>query len=189
MKFIETNLEDVVIIEPPVFGDNRGFFMETHHQIRYAKHGVAKEGFVQDNMSLSQKGVLRGLHFQNPNQQGKLVCVVQGEVFDVAVDIRLGSPTFAQWTGITLSHNNKRQLYIPPGFAHGFVALSNTALVMYKCTAYYDKDAESSIAWNDPDVSIDWPISDPTISEKDLAAPTLSKIERSLLPRHPASTK
>lgn len=166
MNVIETNLQGVVIIEPKVFGDNRGFFMETWNQEKYEKAELPFN-FVQDNLSFSTKGVLRGLHFQNPNPQGKLVYVLQGEVFDVAVDIRVGSPTFGQWTGVTLSSENKRQFYVPEGFAHGFCVLSDTALFAYKCTEKYNPQAEGGIVWNDPDIGIEWPIREPILSDKD----------------------
>jgi dTDP-4-dehydrorhamnose 3,5-epimerase len=158
MRTIETDIPGVVIIEPRVFGDARGFFMESWNQARY---------FVQDNLSFSRRGVLRGLHFQNPNGQGKLVYVLQGEVFDVAVDIRRGSPTFGKSVSVVLSSDNKRQFYIPPGFAHGFVVTSETALFAYKCTTLYSPKDEGSVLWNDPDLGIDWPIADPELSDKD----------------------
>ncbi|MBN2718712.1 MAG: dTDP-4-dehydrorhamnose 3,5-epimerase [Deltaproteobacteria bacterium] len=182
MNVIETPLPGVVIIEPKVFGDHRGFFMESYSYQRYADAGIA-EKFVQDNVSFSSKGVLRGLHFQNPGAQGKLVHVLQGEVFDVAVDIRVGSPTFGKWTGITLSGDNKRQFYIPPDFAHGFVVTSETALFAYKCTAYYAPSNEGSVRWDDPDIGIVWPIAAPTLAEKDANALCLKDIPRDKLPK------
>jgi dTDP-4-dehydrorhamnose 3,5-epimerase len=166
MNVIETKLQGVVIIEPKVFGDNRGFFMETWNKKKFENAGLPYN-FVQDNLSFSTKGVLRGLHFQNPNPQGKLVYVLQGEVFDVAVDIRMGSPTFGQWEGVTLSSENKRQFFIPDGFAHGFCVMSDTALFAYKCTDIYNPQAERGIIWNDPDIGIEWPIRQPILSEKD----------------------
>ncbi|WP_312420869.1 dTDP-4-dehydrorhamnose 3,5-epimerase [Anaerospora hongkongensis] len=175
MNVIETNLQGVVIIEPKVFGDNRGFFMETWNQEKYEKAGLSFN-FVQDNLSFSTKGVLRGLHFQNPNPQGKLVYVLQGEVFDVAVDIRVGSPTFGQWTGVTLSSENKRQFYVPEGFAHGFCVLSDTALFAYKCTDQYNPQTEGGIFWNDPDIGIEWPIMEPILSDKDNKSSRLKDI-------------
>jgi dTDP-4-dehydrorhamnose 3,5-epimerase len=168
VKVTETKLSGVLLIEPDVYGDNRGYFLETWNAARYREYGLP-EKFVQDNLSFSRRGVLRGLHFQNPNPQGKLVYVIQGEVFDVAVDIRLGSPTFGQWVGVTLSSDNKRQLYIPEGFAHGFCVLSDTALFAYKCTDFYNPRAEGGIIWNDPDIGIAWPVSEPIISDKDKA--------------------
>lgn len=182
MKLMETRLPGVVIIEPRVFNDSRGFFMETWQQERYQQAGISA-GFVQDNLSFSTKGVLRGLHFQNPNTQGKLVCVLQGEVFDVAVDIRVGSPTFGQWVGVLLSADNKRQLYIPEGFAHGFCVLSDTALFTYKCTDYYNPATEGGIIWNDPDINIDWPLEEPVLSKKDINFPQLRNIAANRLPR------
>jgi dTDP-4-dehydrorhamnose 3,5-epimerase len=183
MHITETTLPGVRLIEPRVFGDERGFFMETWNQARYAEIGLP-ERFVQDNLSYSRRGVLRGLHFQNPNGQGKLVYVLQGEVFDVAVDIRLGSPTFGQTAVAVLSAENRRQFYIPPGFAHGFCVTSETALFAYKCTEFYDPKAEASILWNDPALGIDWPVHSPELSVKDRAAPTLAEFPRDRLPVH-----
>ncbi len=169
MRVVETALPGVMIIEPAVYGDERGFFMETWNRKRYGELGIPVD-FVQDNLSYSQGGVLRGLHFQTPNAQGKLVSVLQGEVFDVAVDIRVGSATFGEWVGAVLSLENKRQLYVPEGFAHGFLVTGKEALFSYKCTDYYNKEAEHSLLWNDPDLAIDWPIEDPLLSDKDSAA-------------------
>lgn len=177
MKVIPTKLPGAVIIEPRVFGDSRGFFLETFSAPRYAEHGI-REAFVQDNLSKSRRGVLRGLHLQSPTFQGKLVSVIAGEVFDVAVDIRLGSPTFGQWEGVALSGENKRQFYVPPGFAHGFVVLSDEAIFSYKCTRLYRPDEEISIAWNDRDIGIDWPIETPTLSDKDKNALRLSDVPK-----------
>ncbi|MFQ5780297.1 MAG: dTDP-4-dehydrorhamnose 3,5-epimerase [Nitrospiria bacterium] len=182
MKIIETRLPGVVIIEPKLFHDGRGFFMETWHQGRYTEAGLSMN-FVQDNVSFSTKGVLRGLHFQHPNPQGKLVTVLQGEVFDVAVDIRVGSPTFGQWTGTLLSSGNGRQMVIPEGFAHGFCITSQTALFTYKCTAFYAPQSERTLLWNDPDIGIAWPIEAPILSEKDVDAPRLIAIDQDRLPR------
>lgn len=176
MKLIKTEIEGVVIIEPKVFGDARGFFLETFQAARYAEAGI-KERFVQDNHSRSGKGVLRGLHFQRSHPQGKLVSVSRGEVFDVAVDIRKGSPTFGHWAGITLSDENHRQLYVPPGCAHGFCVLSEIADFQYKCTDYYHPEDEGCLRWNDPEVGIDWPEKNPLLSEKDAAAPGLKELE------------
>ncbi|MEW6316099.1 MAG: dTDP-4-dehydrorhamnose 3,5-epimerase [Pseudomonadota bacterium] len=181
MNIIETVLEGAVIIEPKVFGDERGFFMETWNQTRYADAGLPAT-FVQDNLSFSRKGVLRGLHFQNPNAQGKLVYVLQGEVFDVAVDVRLGSPTFGQWTSVMLSAENKRQFYIPPGFAHGFCVTSDTALFAYKCTDLYNPQAEGSVLWSDPDLNIPWPVESPELSAKDAQGVRLADFPRERLP-------
>ena len=183
MHITETTLPGVRLIQPKVFGDERGFFMETWNQARYAEFGIP-EHFVQDNLSFSRRGVLRGLHFQHPNGQGKLVYVLQGEVFDVAVDIRLGSPTFGQVAVAILSSENKRQFYIPPGFAHGFCVTSETALFAYKCTEFYDPAAEASLLWNDPALAIDWPVDSPDLSLKDRSALSLAEFPRERLPVH-----
>lgn len=168
MNVIKTKLQDCIIIEPKVFGDHRGFFMETYQAARYKEAGIAMD-FVQDNHSRSQKGVLRGLHFQITKPQGKLVRVTSGEVFDVAVDLRKGSATYGQWEGVMLSGENHKQFYVPPGFAHGFVVLSDTADFLYKCTDYYDPSDEGGILWNDPDLAIDWHLGgvEPKLSDKD----------------------
>ena len=171
MNVIKTKLQGCVIIEPKVFGDERGFFLETFQAERYADLAGITSSFVQDNHSRSSRGVLRGLHFQKTKPQGKLVRVVKGGVYDVAVDIRQGSPTFGQWEGVILSEENKTQLWVPPGLAHGFVVLSDTADFEYKCTDYYDPSDEGSILWNDPDLNIPWPIDKPQLSEKDSNAP------------------
>ena len=173
MKVIKTRLEDCVIIEPKVFGDERGFFIETFQAQRYEVEAGITMPFLQDNHSRSSRGVLRGLHFQKNRPQGKLVRVVNGEVYDVAVDIRQGSPTFGQWEAVILSEDNKRQFWVPPGFAHGFVVLSDTADFEYKCTDYYDSSDEGSILWNDPDLEIPWPIKNPKLSGKDACAQKL----------------
>ena len=169
MKVINTRIPDVKIIEPSVFGDARGFFMETWNQKKFEELVTGKAtNFVQDNHSKSKKGILRGLHYQTENTQGKLVRVVFGEVFDVAVDIRKSSPTFGHWVGEYLSAENKRQLWVPEGFAHGFYVTSDEAEFVYKCTDYYNPNAEHSIAWNDLDIAIAWPIEvAPLLSEKD----------------------
>lgn len=177
MNIVDTKIPEVKIIEPKVFGDDRGFFLETFQAERYAS--VIGDGltFVQDNHSRSCKGVLRGLHFQKTKPQGKLVRVVTGEVFDVAVDIRKDSPTFGQWEGVLLTGDNKKQFWVPPGFAHGFVVLSDTADFEYKCTDYYDPSDEGAICWNDPDLAIDWPIDfEPSLSAKDLEAGLLKDL-------------
>ncbi|MDF1694072.1 MAG: dTDP-4-dehydrorhamnose 3,5-epimerase [Zhongshania sp.] len=176
MKLIPTKLKDCVIIEPKVFGDHRGFFLETFQAERYRDMAGISLPFVQDNHSRSAKGVLRGLHFQKTKPQGKLVRVVSGEVFDVAVDIRPSSPSFGLWEGVVLSEENKRQFWVPPGFAHGFVVLSDTADFEYKCTDYYDPSDEGCLIWNDPAMAIDWPLANPTLSAKDSAAPTLAEL-------------
>lgn len=183
MEVIETELPGVFVIEPKVFEDERGLFMETWNEARYHEAGLPHE-FVQDNLSYSQHGVLRGLHFQNPNQQGKLVYVLQGEVFDVAVDIRVGSPHFGEWTGATLSAENKRQFYISEGFAHGFVVTGDAALFAYKCTDRYNGNTEGSVLWNDQEIGIEWPIREPTLSEKDRSAPSLRDVSEDILPRY-----
>lgn len=167
MKVIDTAIPDVKIIEPAVFGDERGFFMETWQQEKFCEL-VANRTFVQDNHSKSKKGILRGLHYQTENTQGKLVRVVSGEVYDIAVDIRKSSPTFGQWVGVLLSAENKRQLWVPEGFAHGFYVTSEEAEFVYKCTDYYNPKAEHSIVWNDPSLAIDWPLDgEPLLSDKD----------------------
>lgn len=176
MKVVQTNISDVKIIQPKVFGDERGFFLETFETERYQKMLGINLDFVQDNYSRSQKGVLRGLHFQRENPQGKLVRVVRGEVFDVAVDIRKDSPTYAKWVGILLSEDNKTQLWIPPGLAHGFVVLSDIADFEYKCTDYYNPASEGCLLWNDPTVNIDWPILNPILSAKDKIGKTLEEL-------------
>jgi dTDP-4-dehydrorhamnose 3,5-epimerase len=166
VNIIRVELEGLLIIEPKVFGDPRGFFMETWNHRRYQEAGVPP-GFVQDNISFSRRGALRGLHFQNPSSQGKLVSVLQGEVFDVAVDLRRSSKTFGRWHGLNLSEQNRRQFFIPPGFAHGFAVLSDTALFHYKCTEYYSPKDELTLLWNDPALNIAWPLAQPTLSDKD----------------------
>jgi dTDP-4-dehydrorhamnose 3,5-epimerase len=186
VNVVETSLPGVLIVEPDVFGDERGFFMETWNGRRYEKAGLPGR-FVQDNLSYSARGVLRGLHFQNPWSQGKLVSVLRGEVFDVAVDIRVGSPTFGQWTGVTLSAENKRQFYVPPDFAHGFLVAGEEALFFYKCTEYYAPDSEGIVRWNDPDIGIEWPVDAPTLSERDSKAPPLREMPEGCLPRYAAS--
>ena len=181
MRAIPTAIADVILIEPAVFADARGFFFEAWHRARYAEIGVPAD-FVQDNVSRSLRGTLRGLHVQEPHGQGKLVQVLDGEIFDVAVDVRRGSPTFGRWVGEILSGDNHRQIYIPPGFAHGFCVLSASALCMYKCTDVYHPEAEFSIAWNDPALSIAWPLAALSLSEKDRGAPTLADVPPDRLP-------
>lgn len=178
MNVIETALAGVVIIEPAVFGDERGFFLETYQEQRYRELAGIHLPFVQDNHSRSTKGVLRGLHFQKTKPQGKLVRVVTGEVYDVAVDIDPVSPTYGQYEGVVLSGQNKRQFWVPPGYAHGFVVLSETADFEYKCTDYYDPSDEGGILWNDPDIGIPWPLDDVALSEKDTALPLLKSLAR-----------
>lgn len=174
MKIIDTKIPDVKILEPQVFGDERGFFMETFRD-EWFKQYVADRTFVQENHSKSVKGVLRGLHYQTENTQGKLVRVTKGEVFDVAVDIRKNSPTFGKWVGEILSETNRRQLWVPEGFAHGFYVISDEAEFVYKCTDYYNPKAEHSLIWNDKTVGIEWPLDgDPSLSGKDLAGKILN---------------
>lgn len=178
MKVIATKLKDCVIIEPKVFGDARGFFLESFQADRYREMAGINQVFVQDNHSRSAQGVLRGLHFQKTKPQGKLVRVVRGEVFDVAVDIRPDSPSFGLWDGIILSEHNHRQLWVPPGFAHGFLVLSESADFEYKCTDYYDPADEGSVCWNDPTLAIQWPQSgEKILSSKDAAAPMFSDLK------------
>lgn len=172
-------LNGLRLIRPRRFGDARGWFLESWQEARYRDAGLP-ERFVQDNFSYSARGVLRGLHFQNPNAQGKLVMVLLGEVWDVAVDLRRGSPTFGRWQGVRLGGDEPLQFYVPPGFAHGFVVLSDTALFHYKCTAAYSPADERSVRWDDPDLAIAWPVRDPVLSARDAAAPRL----RDLPPEH-----
>ena len=179
MKFLPTDLPGVVLIEPDVFKDARGFFLETYQEQKYADGGIAGP-FVQDNHSYSARGTLRGLHAQLRHPQGKLVRAVEGEMFDVAVDIRRGSPMFGKWVGFLLSGDNFRQLWIPPGFAHGFCVTSEQVHVEYKCTGFYDKADEIAIAWNDPAIGIEWPIDEPMLSSKDKAAPRLAELAERL---------
>ncbi|MDC6449529.1 dTDP-4-dehydrorhamnose 3,5-epimerase [Pseudomonadales bacterium] len=176
MNVIETQLRDCVIIEPTIFGDERGFFLETFQASRYADLAGINLPFVQDNYSRSSKGVLRGLHFQKTKPQGKLVRVVRGEVYDVAVDIRKSSATFGRWEGVVLSEYNKKQLWVPPGFAHGFVVISDIADFEYKCTDFYDPSDEGSIIWNDPYLNIVWPVQEPILSGKDSSALVLANL-------------
>jgi dTDP-4-dehydrorhamnose 3,5-epimerase len=180
MNVITCDIPGLVIVEPKVFGDARGFFMETWNQQRYRAAGL-DWNFVQDNLSFSRRGILRGLHFQNPKGQGKLVYVLQGEVFDVAVDIRKNSPTFGCWHGLILSAENKKQFFVPAGFAHGFAVLSETALFAYKCTELYTPQNEMSLLWNDPDVGVQWPLDNPQLSEKDIRGVPLKDIPRDRL--------
>lgn len=181
MKVERTKLQGVVIIEPDVFADPRGFFLETWALQRYSDAGLPQV-YVQDNLSRSDRGIVRGLHLQHPFGQGKLVQVMFGEVFDVAVDVRVGSPTFGQWVGTTLSGSNHRQVYIPPGFAHGFCVTSEQALFSYKCTEAYHRESELGVAWDDPGLGIEWPVSDPQLSAKDAQFPRLAEIPKDRLP-------
>jgi dTDP-4-dehydrorhamnose 3,5-epimerase len=175
MDLIYTSLKGLLIIEPKVFEDNRGYFMETHHQERFQSAGF-NGNFVQDNLSFSTKGTLRGLHFQITHPQAKLVQAITGEIFDVAVDIRPESSTFGKWSGALLSEKNRRQLFIPEGFAHGFCVISERAHVAYKCSDYYSPEDEGGILWSDPAVAIDWPVENPVLSEKDLQYPCLADL-------------
>jgi dTDP-4-dehydrorhamnose 3,5-epimerase len=181
VKFIHSDLPDVLVAELEVFNDTRGFFLETFHQRKYEVGGVGR-GFVQDNHSHSQRNTLRGLHYQLNNPQGKLIYVVTGEVFDVAVDIRRGSPTFGKWMGTRLSAKNKRQVYIPEGFAHGFCVLSDTTDFIYKCTGFYAPGDEYGIFWQDSSIGIEWPVANPILSDKDRRNPKLSEVPESHLP-------
>ncbi len=181
MRVEETELPGVLLLAPRVFSDERGVFFESWREERYAEAGLPR-GFVQDNVSVSAKGVLRGLHFQHPHAQGKLVYVVTGEVWDVAVDIRRGSPHFGQWTGHTLSADNRHQLYIPPGFAHGFVVTSDQAAFCYKCTESYHPGSEGTLLWNDPAVGIEWPVPEPILSAKDTGGSPLGEFQPGRLP-------
>jgi len=183
MKVTPTALPEVLHIEPRVFGDARGYFMETWSAQRYHEHGLP-ECFVQDNLSRSQQHTLRGLHLQQPHGQGKLVFALEGEIFDVAVDVRVGSPRFGKWVGVKLSGDRKDQLYVPEGFAHGFCVISKYALIAYKCTESYHPEAELGIAWNDPELAIGWPTDAPDLSDKDMKAPRLSEVERNRLPQY-----
>ncbi len=175
MRFLPLEIPEVILVEPKVHGDDRGFFLETYHQRKFADGGITA-AFVQDNHSYSVRGTLRGLHAQLRRPQGKLVRVILGEIFDVAVDIRPHSPTFGRWVSEVLSGENLHQLYVPPGFAHGFCVLSETAHVLYKCTELYDPEDEIVIAWNDPRIGIPWPVESPLLSPRDLAAPQLEKL-------------
>ncbi|MEH2491793.1 dTDP-4-dehydrorhamnose 3,5-epimerase [Bradyrhizobium rifense] len=181
MNVIKTDLPEVLIIEPKLFGDQRGFFLETYQFERYAQSGVAQP-FVQDNLSRSRHGVLRGLHLQNPGTQGKLVTALRGRVLDVAVDVRVGSPNFGRHVAVELNEENRRQLWVPRGFAHGFAVLSETADFFYKCDALYSPKDEISVRWNDPAIGIDWGLADPSLSPKDADAPLLADVKN--LPRY-----
>lgn len=183
MQCADTALPGVKLLKPQVLSDKRGYFLETWHAARYSELGIPA-GFVQDNLSFSYRGVLRGLHYQLANPQAKLVSVLQGCVFDVAVDIRRGSPTFGQWVGMTLSADNNWQLYIPAGFAHGFCVVSDTALFAYKCSAFYSPHDEGGLAWNDPELAITWPLTEPTLSDKDNKYPQLKDIPPARLAKY-----
>ena len=186
MKATPLSLPEVLLIEPDVFGDARGYFLETWSRERYAALGIDVP-FVQDNLSRSSRGVLRGLHLQNPYTQAKLVFVPVGEVLDVVVDVRVGSPRFGQWASAVLSSENKRQLFVPAGFAHGFCVISDDVLFAYKCSDLYHPETELGVAWNDPRLAIDWPVETPSLSRKDSAYPTLAEIPVERLPRYVAA--
>jgi dTDP-4-dehydrorhamnose 3,5-epimerase len=179
MRVIETDLPGVLLIEPVVHRDGRGFFVETYHADRYREHGIAAP-FVQDNHSRSTQGTLRGLHLQLQRPQGKLIHVIEGEIFDVAVDVRRGSPAFGRWVSVTLSADDFRQVYVPPGFAHGFCVVSPIAQVEYKCTEVYNAASEIGIAWNDPAIGINWPTREPHLSTRDSRHPTLAALGEAL---------
>ena len=181
MKVVETSLPGCVVIEPAVFGDDRGFFYESYNAEKFKAAGLDLR-FVQSNVSRSAKGVLRGLHYQWPNPQGKFVSVLEGEVYDVAVDIRRGSPHFSKWTAVLLSAENKRHFWIPEGFAHGFAVLSDYATFAYQCTAVYDAKADAGVRWNDAAIGVDWPVGAPLLSGKDEKAPLLADIAAERLP-------
>ena len=185
MKVLQTDLPGCLILEPRVFGDERGFFYEGWNRARFAEHGIDAQ-FVQSNVSQSARGVLRGLHYQWPNPQGKLVSVLEGEVYDVAVDVRRGSPNFGRWTAAMLTADNKRHFWIPEGFAHGFAVVSERATFTYLCTALYDAAADTSVRWNDAALGIDWPVAKPLLSGKDERAPLLADIDPARLPVYAA---
>jgi len=180
LRFTELSIPGVILVEPQVHQDDRGFFLETYHEEKYRAGGIGLP-FVQDNHSRSARGTLRGLHAQNPEPQGKLLRVIQGEVYDVAVEARRGSPQFGQHVSAVLSAENKRQLYVPPGLLHGFVVTSEVAEVEYKCTALYRPDAELAVAWDDPDLAIPWPVESPILSAKDARAPRLRDVQEQLV--------
>jgi dTDP-4-dehydrorhamnose 3,5-epimerase len=182
MKVTEIKLSGVLVLEPKVFQDDRGYFLETWNRKRYEQAGIPGH-FVQDNISFSKKGILRGLHFQYPQSQGKLIQVLSGEVIDVVVDIRVGSPTYGQWIGEVISEANHRQIYVPPGFAHGYCVNSEAALFSYKCTDFYNPATEHGIIWNDPDIGIEWPVEQPALSPKDINYPRLKDLDPENLPQ------
>ena len=182
-RVLATELPGVCMIQPTVFGDKRGFFLETYHQAKFAQIGIV-DSFVQDNHSRSARGVLRGFHYQLKHPQAKLCRVVEGRVLDVAVDIRLGSPHFGKWTSVVLSAEDQNQIYIPEGFAHGFLVLSDTAQFLYKCSSFYDPSDEHGVLWNDPDLSINWGLTDPLVSKKDQQHSFLASISPQFLPQY-----
>jgi len=179
MQFFPTKIPDVILVEVPKFGDHRGFFMETYHEKKFSDGGISTK-FIQDNHASSQKGILRGLHYQLKYPQGKLIRCIQGEILDIAVDIRKSSPTFGHWVGEVLSAENAKQLYVPPGFAHGYLVLSEHAEVEYKCTELYHPEDEYGVLWNDPAIGIDWGVNNPILSEKDKQQPLLKDMKKKL---------
>jgi dTDP-4-dehydrorhamnose 3,5-epimerase len=181
MRVEPAPLDGVLVVHLDVFQDDRGFFMETYREARYQEHGIPTR-FVQDNLSLSKQGTLRGLHFQHPQPQAKLIQAIQGEIYDVCVDIRTGSPSFGRWFGLRLTADEPVQLFLPEGFAHGFCALSDEAVVLYKCSRAYAQDYDAGILWSDPDIGIAWPVEDPLLSPKDRTLPRLGDIPRDRLP-------
>jgi dTDP-4-dehydrorhamnose 3,5-epimerase len=181
MRIVPTELAGVLIIEPDVYADQRGFFMESFQKQRYKEAGIETE-FVQDNISRSVQNTLRGLHYQHPNDQAKLVQVLEGEIYDVAVDIRHGSPTFGRWIDVILSDQNRRQFFVPAGFAHGFCVLSPSALFLYKCSDFYTPEAEGGICWDDPDLAIPWPVRSPILSQRDSRFTPLEQVPSHRLP-------
>lgn len=183
MKLVQTGLPGCVVVEPRVLDDERGFFYEAFNHESLREHGL-QPTFVQGNVSSSTRGVLRGLHYQWPRPQGKYISAVAGEVWDVAVDIRRGSPHFGRWTAVVLSEHNRRQLWVPEGFAHGFVALSDVAVLSYLCTATYDRNADAAIRWDDPQLAIDWPVAAPVLSAKDASAPLIAEVPADRLPQY-----
>ena len=183
LEFQRTKLDGVIVVEPDVHRDDRGFFLETFHVGKYAEGGIALP-FVQDNHSRSQRGTLRGLHAQWRKPQGKLVRALSGAIWDVAVDMRVGSPTFSEWVGVELTSDNFKQIYVPPGFLHAFVVVSEVAEVEYKCTDLYDPGGELGVRWNDPGIGIEWPLAEPLLSGKDAEAPCLSEVDPELLPKY-----
>jgi dTDP-4-dehydrorhamnose 3,5-epimerase len=184
MQRVETSLPGVFELRPAIHRDARGFFIETYHKAKFADLGIA-DGFVQDNHSRSAKGTLRGLHYQLHHPQAKLCRVVEGEALDVALDIRVGSSNFGKWTSVLLSAKEQNQIYVPAGFAHGFLALTDSVQFLYKCSDFYDPEDEHGIAWNDPDLKIYWGLTAPIVSERDAGFPTLAQVSRECLPRHP----
>lgn len=187
MKIAPTELSDVLLVDPDVYADHRGFFMESWNQERYAAAGLAMD-VVQTNLSRSEGSVLRGLHYQWRRPQGKLVSVVEGAIFDVAVDIRRGSPTFGRWVGRRLDDDKRRQLYVPPGFAHGFCSLTEVVVVAYACTTAYDPESDANVSWRDPAIAVDWPVESPQVSERDAAAPLLADIPSDRLPAYASAS-